>query len=105
MGAADYDIDQGGSGCPEIRVDLLGGGAIGPTVWVRDTSTDTAHEKGVGWIPPQGGMLADCAETAEGEGRSLGLLLSGECVGRGDFAGGGDLCLPPPEHSCVIYCD
>ena len=53
--AADSDIDQGGSGCPDIRIYILGGGAISPDKWVRDMGPDTTYEEGVGRIPPQGG--------------------------------------------------
>ena len=30
---------------------------------------------------------------------------TGGCDGGGGFTGGGDLRLPPPEHSCTVYCD
>ena len=105
MGAVDLDIEQGGSGCPDIGTDLLGGSAIGNAVRVRDMGPDTAHEEGVGRIPPQGGPQADGAETAEGMGRRMVLPPAGGCDGRGGFAGHGDLRLPPPEHSRAVYCD
>ena len=105
MGAADSDIDQEGNGCPDIGTYLLGSGAIGLDVRVRDMGTDTVHEEGVGRIPPQGGPQADGAETAEGAGRRRDLLPDGGCDGGDGFSGGGDLCLPPPEHSSSIYCD
>ena len=46
-----------------IVTDLLGGGAIGPAVRVRDMSPDATYEEGVGWIPPQGGPQADRTAT------------------------------------------
>ena len=51
MGAADSGFDQGGSGCPYIGKDLLGGGTIGPAICVRDMGTDTAYVEGVGRFP------------------------------------------------------
>ena len=42
MGAAESYINQGGRGCPDIGTDLLGGGAIGLAIRVRDMSTDAA---------------------------------------------------------------
>ena len=49
-----------------IVTDLLGGGAIGPDIRVRDMSTDAAYEEGVGQISPQGGPQADGMATTEG---------------------------------------
>ena len=63
------------------------------------------HEEGVGKIPTQGGPQADREATVEGAGRSLVLPPAGGCDGAGVCAGGGDLHLPPPEHSCTIYLD
>ena len=74
---------------PGHGTDLLGGGAIGPDIWVRDVGSDTAHEEGVGRIPPQGGPQADGTETAEGVGRRLVFSPSGICDGGGGFVGGG----------------
>ena len=73
MGAADLNIEHGGSGFPEIGTYLLGYSAIGNGVWVRDMGPDAVHEEGVGRIPPQGGPQADMAATGEGVGRRLGL--------------------------------
>ena len=55
MGAADSYIDQGGSGCPDIGTDLLGVGAIGTAIRVRDMGPDAAYEEGIGRIPPRSG--------------------------------------------------
>ena len=103
-GATDSGIEQGGSGCPDIRTYLLVGGAIGPAIQVRDIGTEAMHKEGVGRIPPHGGPQDDGAAAVEGAERRLGLPPTGGCDGRGRFAGGGDLCLPPPEHSSAIYC-
>ena len=89
MGAADSDIEQGGSGCLENGTDLLGGSAIGNDVGVRDMGPDSAHEEGVGRIPPQGGPQDDEVETTEGMGQRLGLPPSGVCDGIGGLAEGG----------------
>ena len=105
MGAAGSDIDQGGIGCLDIGTDLLGGSAIGHGVKFRDMGTDAAHEEGAGQIPPQIGPQDNGAATAEGAGQRLGLPPAGGCDGRGGFAGSGDLHIPPPEHSCAVYCD
>ena len=51
MGEADSGIDQVGSGCLDIGAGLLGGGAIGPFIRVRDMGPDAVYEEGVGHIP------------------------------------------------------
>ena len=73
VGAADSYIDQGGSGCPDTGTDLFGRGAIGPAVRVRDMSTDSAYEEGIGRIPPQDEPQADGTAAVEGSGKSMGL--------------------------------
>ena len=103
MGAAGLDIDQGSRGCLDINIDLLGVGAIGANIRVRDMGTDSVYEEGVGRIPPQGGPQDDGTTTLEGAGQRLGLLPAGGCDGGGGFVGGGDLCLPFPGHSSAIY--
>ena len=35
----------------------------------------------------------------------MGILLPGGRDGGGDTEGVGYLCIPPPEHSCTVYCD
>ena len=52
IGAAESDIEQVGSGYPNIGKYLLGGCAIGPSIGVRYTGLDTTHEEGIGSIPP-----------------------------------------------------
>ena len=101
----DSGIEQGGSGCLDIRIYLLGGSAIGHSVRVRDMGPDTTHEEGVVWIPPQGSPQADGAEIAEGSGRRLCFPPARGCDGGGRFTGVGDLRLPFLEHSPKIYCD
>ena len=48
VGAADSGTEQGGSGCLDIRADLLGGGTIGPAIWVKDVDPDTAYDRFLG---------------------------------------------------------
>ena len=43
--------------------------------------------------------------TAEGAGQRLDLTPTGGCDVGGGVARGGDLRLPPPEHSGAIYCE
>ena len=102
---ADLDIYQGGRKCPDIGTDLLGSSAIGPDVQIRDMGPDTAHEEGFGRIPPQGGLQADVAATKERLVRRMVLPSVVGWDGVGRFVGGGDLCLPLPEHSSAIYCN
>ena len=52
MSTADSGIEQGGSGCLAIEVDLLGGGEIGPAIQVRDMGPDTVYAEGPGRFPP-----------------------------------------------------
>ena len=52
MGAANSVVEQGGSGCQYIGADILGGGAIGPDIKVRDMGPDTVYAESVGRIPP-----------------------------------------------------
>ena len=68
MGPAESDIDQGGSLCTDIRIDLLGGSSIVNAVRVRDMGSEAAYKEGVGQIPPQGVPQADMEATAEDEG-------------------------------------
>ena len=105
MGAVDSYIDQGGSGCPDIGTDLLGVGAIGTAVRVRDMGLDAAYEEGIGRITPQVCLQDDGTSAVEGAGRRLGLPPYGGCDGGGGVAGVGDLRLPSPEHSSAIYCN
>ena len=104
MGADESDIDQGGSGCPDIGTDLIGGGSIGTAIRVRYMVPDSNYEEGVGRIPPQGVPQDDRAATTEGAERRLGLPPDGGCNGGGRLPGGGDLRLLPPEQSSTIYC-
>ena len=43
VGTDDLGTEKGGSRCPAIREDILGGGKIGPTIRVRDMGPDTAY--------------------------------------------------------------
>ena len=66
---------------------------------------DPTHLEGVGRIPPQGGPQNDGEETSVREGRSVDIPPAGGHDGEGRTAGGGDLRLPPPEHSHKVSCD
>ena len=105
VGAADSYIDHGGSGCPDIGTDLLGGGAISPVIQVKDMGPDASYEEGIGRIPPQGGPQADGTASVEGVGQTLVLNPYGGCNGGGGVTGVGDLRLPSPDHSSAIYCN
>ena len=52
VGAANLGVEQGGSGCQDIGIDLFSGGVISPAIRARDIGTDTVYAKGVGRIPP-----------------------------------------------------
>ena len=52
VGTDNLGVEQLGRGCPDIGTDLLGGGAIGPAIRVKEMGPDTAYSKGVGRIPP-----------------------------------------------------
>ena len=105
MGADKSYIEQGGSGCLDIRTYLLGGGAIGPAIPVMDMGNDVTYEEVVEKIPPQGVLQADGEATAEGAVQRLGLPPSGGGNGVGGLAGGGDIRLLPTEQISAIYCD
>ena len=94
VGAADWGVELGGCGCPDLRIDLLIGGSVGHALRVGEVGHDTAHWESFGWIPPQGGLQADGEATSERTGRSMGLSPAGGRDGGGGIAGGGDLCLP-----------
>ena len=50
VGASNLGVNNGGSGCPDIGIDLLGGGEIGPAMRVRDMGPDTANLESIGRI-------------------------------------------------------
>ena len=65
VGAAVQGVDQGGSGYPDLRENLRGGGSGGSFVWVKDMGSDTAHWEASVRIPPQGGRQAGGTTTLE----------------------------------------
>ena len=73
MGADESGIYQGGSECPYIGADLLGGGTVGPALRVRDMGPDPADTEVAGRIPTYVGPQTDGATTAEGTGLRMGL--------------------------------
>ena len=102
----DYaNIDQGGGGCPDLKPDIIGCGAVGPVVRVRDGGDDIVNWEDVRRIPSQGGLQADREATSEREGRILDIPPSGGRDGGSGTAGGGDLILPPLEHGCTVHCN
>ena len=103
VGAADQSVDQGGCILPDLGPDLLGGGSVRHSLRVGDVGHDTVYWEGFGNITPQGGPKADEKATFERTGWSKGLPPSGEGNGGDRTAGGGDLCIPPPEHSRKVY--
>ena len=56
-------------------------------------------------LPPSGRLQNDGAAAKEEAGKDIGLTPTGGCNGGGVHTGGRDICHPPPEHSCTIYCD
>ena len=66
---------------------------------------ETAYAEGAGRFLPYGVPHTYGAATIEGMRRRLVLPPSGGFDGGGRVTGGGDLCLPPPEHSGAMYCD
>ena len=59
MVKADAGLEQGGGGCPDLGPYLLGGGAVGPVVRIRNVGDNVVHLEGVGRIPPQDVPQAD----------------------------------------------
>ena len=52
VGEAYSGTEQGGSGCPYIRADLLFSGTISTAIRVRDMDPDIAYAEGAGRITP-----------------------------------------------------
>ena len=52
---------------------ILGGGPVSNNLRVRDVGHDPTHQKGVGRIPPRGGLQADRKAILEREGRSVDI--------------------------------
>ena len=59
VGEADAVVDQGGGGFTDLGTYLIGGGPVGPVVWVRAVGDDPPQWEGLGRITPQGGPQAD----------------------------------------------
>ena len=65
---------------------------------------DTAHWEVFDRIQLQGGPQADGKTTSERTGWWMGVSPAGGCDGGGGVTGGGDLRLPPLEHSHTVHC-
>ena len=105
MGTDVSGDEQGGSGSMDLREDLRGGSSGGYALRVVDLGNDTADWKGVGRIPQQGFLQADRKTSSESTGWWMGVSNSGGIHGGGGTKGGGDLHLPPLEHSRTFHCD
>ena len=77
MGTAVLDIEQGGSGCPDLREDLRGSGLGDHALRVGDVGHDTEHREVWGWIPTQSGLKDDGETTSEMMGRWMGVYSAG----------------------------
>ena len=82
----------------------IGRGAGSHALWVGNVGNDNVHWESFEKIPPQGGLQADGETTLERTGHYIGVSLAGGRDGRGGITEGGDLCLPPIEHSRTVYC-
>ena len=105
MGAADWDIEQVGCGCPELGTYLLGNGSVGHAVRVRNVGHYTPHWECLGNIPPQGGPQAYREATSERKVRHIGIPPARGHNGGCGITGGGYLRLPSLEHSHIVYCN
>ena len=72
MGAADSDFKYGGSRCPDLGPDLLGGSTIVHSLRVRYMCPNSAHEEVFGRISSQGGPHDDREAIEERIRRSVG---------------------------------
>ena len=104
MVAAVLGASQGGSGCPELREYLCGGGSGGHDLQVGDVGNDTTHQEDFRRIPPQVDPQADGETTLERTGWGMGVFPTGGSDGRGGITVGGYLCLPPPEQILAVHC-
>ena len=64
---------------------------------------ENACREGLGWIPPQVGPHWET--TLERTRWWMGVSPAGGSDVGCSITGGGDLRLPPPKHSCTVYCD
>ena len=66
---------------------------------------DPTHWEGVGKIPPQGGSKPDGESNLSREGQRVDISPAGGRDGGSGTAVGGEILLPPPEHSHTVYCN
>ena len=105
VGAADEGAEQGRCVCPDLVPDLLGGGPVGHAVQVGDVYHDSPNWEGLGQIPQQGGLQDEGGGNSVRKGEHTGIPPAGGRDDRYGTAGGRYLRIPPPEHSCTVYCD
>ena len=79
--------------------DILGGGAVGHDLRVKDVGHDTPHWEGFGLITTQGGPQADGEANSKRAGRRMVLYPDGGSNIGGGVAGGEYLRILPLEHS------
>ena len=60
------------------------------------------HWKDLGKLPPQGGLQTDGEDTTKGTVWDVGVPHTGGDDGGDGTTGGGDLHLPPQEHSRTL---
>ena len=103
VGADVLAAEQGGSRCLYLGQYLHGGGSGVHAIRVRDVGNETLHWEGFGRITPLGGPQADGETTFDRTGRWMGVSKSGGSYDGDGITGGGELHLPPPEHSCAVH--
>ena len=105
VGVDDSGVGKRGSIWTDVGGFIYGKCSGSPGVWVRDVSYVTAHWEYLGQIPPQGGTYTDGESTTEGAVWYVRLTPNVWGEGGGAPTWGGDLRLPPPEHSLSVHQD
>ena len=105
MGTAVQGLEQGGCGCPELGENLRGVDSDCHDVQFRDVCDETTHWECFGRIPSQGGPQADGTTTLERARRWIFVSSAGVIDGGDGITGGGDIHIPPYEHSSTVHCN
>ena len=105
MDAAVIGAWKGGGGCADIGNVLFSGGAGGASIRAGYVSHGPTHREDAGGGPPSGGTETGGVDAASEPGRDVDIPFPGGGDVRGGRAGCGDLCRPPSEYRCAIYCD